>query len=502
MVVGKRISMANNNVPNHDFAPAWLKIPTQDPALKLSSGDANHFSAGSHNSRKEEIFNSDSVKPEFLSSNPRKKFHIYPSRHSIDVDDSKFYFHNNSHQSFYSKRDPTYLKNNVRLNNSHYGSVPALHQRPHSRHDFRSNDVSHFNSSHSKGYTNNGDLNNVSSFHGPPRTRSQSRHPASDSTQKSKDSFSDTKNEPEDFNNQFPSLGNVSPKDNENEQRSSSINGGVWDNAHLYKGNHTKKRMQLVQKPVKCEGGEKQTSYPGKFVNGSPKLNPHAAIVNQANKTSSQNQASSSVYRALVPFKDSAGNAKVMSPPAIVQNNTSKELRFASNSSNHMEIFVKNPKHLSNKKSEFLKKLRNEGNSNESNDENMDKAYYREVDENHSQGHHEESLVNGIEIHKLQLTNSNSDGSILSKSMEAEQRLLREMGWKDEGSDDEDTYAPLTEAELQEFRDLSRKKAEQRPSQHTIWSPKKIISPFVANAVVSPVADNDSSWSSSSSDSE
>lgn len=35
-------------------------------------------------------------------------------------------------------------------------------------------------------------------------------------------------------------------------------------------------------------------------------------------------------------------------------------------------------------------------------------------------------------------------------------RLLREMGWKGEVSDDEN-YAPLTEDELREFRDRSEK---------------------------------------------
>ncbi|KAH7971175.1 hypothetical protein HPB49_019959 [Dermacentor silvarum] len=43
----------------------------------------------------------------------------------------------------------------------------------------------------------------------------------------------------------------------------------------------------------------------------------------------------------------------------------------------------------------------------------------------------------------------------LSSSLEAEQRLLREMGWKEEASDD-DAYAPLTEDELREFQYLTK----------------------------------------------
>lgn len=35
-------------------------------------------------------------------------------------------------------------------------------------------------------------------------------------------------------------------------------------------------------------------------------------------------------------------------------------------------------------------------------------------------------------------------------------RLLREMGWKEEGSEDEGVYAPLTEDEMKEFENLSK----------------------------------------------
>lgn len=77
------------------------------------------------------------------------------------------------------------------------------------------------------------------------------------------------------------------------------------------------------------------------------------------------------------------------------------------------------------------------------------------------------------------------------------------MGWKDEGSGDEDAYAPLTEDELREFHDLTKKIAEQRPTQQLTWSPKKIVTPFTTSAaVVPPIGDEDDSWSSSSSDSE
>ena len=49
------------------------------------------------------------------------------------------------------------------------------------------------------------------------------------------------------------------------------------------------------------------------------------------------------------------------------------------------------------------------------------------------------------------LEEATSCDSILSSSLEAEQRLLREMGWREEDADDS-LFAPLTEDEVKEFR--------------------------------------------------
>ncbi|KAG0430626.1 hypothetical protein HPB47_022523 [Ixodes persulcatus] len=102
----------------------------------------------------------------------------------------------------------------------------------------------------------------------------------------------------------------------------------------------------------------------------------------------------------------------------------------------------------------------------------------------------------------------------LSSSLEAEQRLLREMGWKEEASDD-DAYAPLTEDELREFQYLTKMRQEKQRNglQRTVavtaasdktggllWSPRRVASaaqPFATPPVINlPQADN--GWSSSS----
>ena len=46
------------------------------------------------------------------------------------------------------------------------------------------------------------------------------------------------------------------------------------------------------------------------------------------------------------------------------------------------------------------------------------------------------------------------DMGVLSSSLEAEHRLLMELGWKAEPDDDDPSYAPLTEDEVKEFKDL------------------------------------------------
>ena len=81
--------------------------------------------------------------------------------------------------------------------------------------------------------------------------------------------------------------------------------------------------------------------------------------------------------------------------------------------------------------------------------------------------------------------------NVLSSSLEAEERLLREMGWKEE--EDDKIYAPLTEDEVNEFKDLIKSSRHEnvkrsinlnQPFQF-ILSPRKIVSPF--NSLNKPI---------------
>ncbi|KAM4809040.1 vasculin isoform 2-T2 [Rhinophrynus dorsalis] len=59
-------------------------------------------------------------------------------------------------------------------------------------------------------------------------------------------------------------------------------------------------------------------------------------------------------------------------------------------------------------------------------------------------------------IFPVQITQSSTfpQADVLSSSLEAEHRLLKEMGWQEDGENDE-IYAPLTEDEMREFQTIS-----------------------------------------------
>ncbi|KAM8961171.1 vasculin [Pelodytes ibericus] len=70
---------------------------------------------------------------------------------------------------------------------------------------------------------------------------------------------------------------------------------------------------------------------------------------------------------------------------------------------------------------------------------------------------------NGNVLISQQITRSATlpQSDILSSSLEAEHRLLKEMGWQEDGENDE-TYAPLTEDEMREFQAISEQLQKNR----------------------------------------
>ncbi|KAJ7415675.1 vasculin-like protein [Willisornis vidua] len=121
-------------------------------------------------------------------------------------------------------------------------------------------------------------------------------------------------------------------------------------------------------------------------------------------------------------------------------------------------------------KSEFLKALKRERMKEEHEDENHD---VQEKDggsfnlHNSNSPHHETDINRNFEneipqengnasITPQQIIQSSAfpQANVLSSSLEAEHRLLKEMGWQEDSENDE-TCAPLTEDEMREFQVIS-----------------------------------------------
>ncbi|XP_067133869.1 vasculin-like [Centruroides vittatus] len=465
--------MANNNAPAHDFAPAWLKIPTYENFLTGADSER-----GGHTSRKDDHRGYGRRSRETDSLTPKQQYFpdtrrerdsfsgerkpYFPSRHhSIDFDESQ------------GPGNCTRLFNSSYNNSSLSNSQPSLLRRPHSRHDFR--DIPSYTkigvsqTLYEKAKGKEGAINISSNC---PEIRGM-------------DVTSNT------FNQEFPSLQGDGSIDSTFQPP--VVNGGAWEKPRNAKVHCSQigKKIQLVKRGSKQDNGIdiRSKSPSGSCLQsqcGSPKVNTHPVIIAPVNKNSINSSVNSSVYRTLVPSKKMSHS--VMS---------------------NMEILVKNPKAPGNK-SDFLKALRTETGSKGDDAKEGNKEIEIVSPERNKQNQGEngneiddkEEHVNSINIEKLSL-NQDTNETALSSSLEAEQRLLREMGWKEEGSDDDDTYAPLTEDELREFRDLSQKIAEKRNGiqknlQMTL-SPKRLPPPYLA---VGPRIDNWSDFSETDSDSD
>ncbi|XP_022248820.1 vasculin-like protein 1 [Limulus polyphemus] len=251
-------------------------------------------------------------------------------------------------------------------------------------------------------------------------------------------------------------------------------------------------------------------------------VNSSLGITASSQEPSSASIASRSRYflpKAIVPAKQNSSTKKpvresvLLSSKEIMTNgfeiaglNSATSLSqplLNSSSRHHMEILIKNPKVRGNK-SEFLKTLQtntcsmNEVYEKGENHHNRHGGNKTEDEEELFELHKRENYVNGINIEKMSVKDDeeSEDINMLSSSLEAEERLLREMGWKEECLDD-DNYAPLTEEELKEFHSLTQKlqmnegKNGIQRNFHRSWSPGHI--PQFKN-----VLSVETNWSSSS----
>ncbi|XP_053787545.1 vasculin isoform X1 [Vidua chalybeata] len=167
------------------------------------------------------------------------------------------------------------------------------------------------------------------------------------------------------------------------------------------------------------------------------------------------------------------------------------------------------------KKSEFLKALKRDGVKEEHEDENHDGQ--EKDDESfslHNSNSHCERDINRNFENEIPQENGNASitpeqiiqssafpqANVLSSSLEAEHRLLKEMGWQEDSENDE-TCAPLTEDEMREFQVISEQLQKNGLRKNGILKNGLIcnfkFSPW-KNSTFKPALENEDSETSSS----
>ncbi|KAK8762360.1 hypothetical protein V5799_026373 [Amblyomma americanum] len=314
------------------------------------------------------------------------------------------------------------------------------------------------------------------------------------------------------FNQEFPTLLGA---DEAPVQQPAVTNGSVWENPRNSRVHGTVLRKgHLVQRPRPDPSAgtllETRSRSPGSTTGGTGVVTPAAALSPKLGHTtgltgsapaaskSSVSASQNSLYRALLP-------------------SSNKTVREKGGPLAHaMEVLVKKqPRTKGGNKVDFLKALRSCKDDEEAKGAGGDTAALHDRTNGHIQVDDGQSNVdqgNDLESSACdvgKLTLEAPEHPPLSSSLEAEQRLLREMGWKEDASDD-DAYAPLTEDELREFQYITKMRQEKQQQQQrngntqrtvtaalsdraSLWSPRRACSQVYTGLVMG------NGWSSSSS---
>lgn len=477
--------MANHQQqPAHDFAPSWLKIPTYDTA---KNSDAPHHHARSDEHRLGFHRRSGgSLRSGFHSDGFRERD---PGGRQSPLGDSRGVPFSSRHASV--DAEDRLFHHSVPSSGVHKVAQPP--RRPHSRHDFRDFlQPSYHKMSPGAVQSSDNCANIVGAQVGGSAVVSQRKKDLPGNN----------------FNQEFPTLKGV---DEAPVQQPPVVNGSVWENPRNSKVHGTVlKKVHLTQRP-------------------SPRTEPASLLEVRSKSPNSTSGVLPSVVSAVGALSPKLGRpANLTGPsPAIKtvsasQNSLYKALLPSNKKSqvgHAMEILVKHPKTKGNK-GDFLKALRSaDGKEDEAatakgaGGDTMDlhdrTNGHAEVDNGPRGDEGGDSEPSTCDLGKLSL--ETPEHPPLSSSLEAEERLLKEMGWKEEASDD-DTYAPLTEEELREFQNLTKLRQEklqqqQQPQRNGIQRPTALPdrpalwSPRRATNLATPLG-NGCSSSSSSSDTE
>lgn len=217
----------------------------------------------------------------------------------------------------------------------------------------------------------------------------------------------------------FPSL-NPEPGKQVTPNKQTGTPTGVWENPPSSK---QPLKMLVIKKISK----EDPSAFSAAFASPVPHL---------SNGNSKSNPSGPIIYKNLVPKPASASSKGTASVTPPLELSISRLTRMT--------------RRVPDKKSEFLKALKDEQDADQTEDRDRDKledVQNRSPTELNGDGEHiEESRhLNGIS------DSLEEQRGRLSYSLEAEHRLLKEMGWQESPENDDDCL-PLTEEELQEFQ--------------------------------------------------
>ncbi|XP_005112775.1 vasculin-like protein 1 isoform X2 [Aplysia californica] len=409
--------MAESNEPKQDFAPPWLKFPPADSSS--SSVKSVSYPAERNRQRRDDPY---SARPEFSRLHRQSSFDFHEGKR-FHQGQSKYRHHSVDDDSYNSPYNYGYYPPgyNYEKYGMQYSSQPSL----------------------GRSISRDGKLIPPRPSQGTPRRGGyhEKDHPKDPRNYDGK--FRERGSERDrPFSDDFPSL--VSNGEPNGEVKPAKPGSGVWEN------------------PPKSNRNDDS---PDLLKNTSP-----------------------GIYKALVPNKN--GPSKKPARDGLRMNGNVRDSSplSPSNKSNYKEgtrqsptpdlTIVTQPKKLGDKKSEFLRALRNESslrNGDNFQDQNQNAIGKREhslhgnespmmEDVNaftHVNGNHGSDVVNGKESPSCEKEEPavNGDGGetlvsdvdhINLEGEEEEKRLLLEMGWDEE----DDTEYVITDDEIREFQDL------------------------------------------------
>ncbi|XP_074021721.1 vasculin-like isoform X4 [Numenius arquata] len=280
----------------------------------------------------------------------------------------------------------------------------------------------------------------------------------------------------------FPSL---NPEYERTPNQNKSLAAGVWD--YPLNPKSRSPRMLVIKK-----GSAKELQ-----ISGFP-------AVGSNHSQSVKDGTGASVYKGLVP--------KPATPPAKCNwSNLSSPIDKVG-----QPRLTKLTRMRTDRKSEFLKALKQDRVEEEREDEN--RTGQEKDDEsfnlhNSNSPHHEREINQNFEneipqengsapVASQQILQSSTfpQADVLSSSLEAEHRLLKEMGWQEDSENDE-TCAPLTEDEMREFQVISEQLQKKGPWKNGILKNGLIcdfkFTPW-KNSTFKPTLENEDSETSSS----